>query len=177
MTHNKDSFGCLFSAQLETVGEAGKEYKLNANELVRRCLPEIRQARKNNYTWETIANTLQEVAEKKYGGSIKIAAATAKRTYYKLTSKRKLRQKATKCESGQNRPPQPARLTEETSLAKEREITKPPLPKTSTSKGEEITSEAPTEEAKPKRQPRKQDKEKTRFNLPTHPGTKKVTVI
>lgn len=88
MTSQSD-FGAAFEAHLEHVGEEGKAINLSVNEMVRLCLPQIRRAKRQKFTWDAIATCIQATVQQIYGQEVSIAPSTARRTYYKLTQKKK----------------------------------------------------------------------------------------
>ena len=179
---NEGSFRDLFATQLEAVGEDGKAYKLSAYELVRLCLPEIRRARKNHYTWEAIASTLQGAAQEKYGQSVKIAASTAKRTYYKLTGQKKSRRQNSRQSTRQTSHSE-LRSHPTSRLSLEEVSTAPEPPQVVSLRETDIPisteEENPVQEAEPAQggSSKKQPKKNTRFIVSKRPGAKPINIL
>ena len=178
------SFGALFTTQLEAVGDAGKEHKLTACELVRRCLPEIRRARKNHYTWDAIARTLQGVAEQQYGEPIKIAPSTAKRTYYKLTRQPKSRRPTDSRQSVQRTTSPQSKPQAELPPFNEAVNVAPETPQVSALLTEIPETSSLAVEEKPAKEgdaaqgrSSKRQPQKTRFNLSSRPGAKPINIL
>lgn len=86
---SQSNFGAAFETHLEHIGEEGKAVTLSVNEMVRLCLPQIRRAKKQKFTWDAIATCIQAAVQQIYGQEVSIAPSTAKRAYYKLTQKKK----------------------------------------------------------------------------------------
>lgn len=89
---SEESIKILFRANLPNINSSSSgANELSISSLVRLCFSEIQGAKKEGYSWQEIAETLQVVAAEKFQKEMTISGSAVKRIFYRVSRSQKLK--------------------------------------------------------------------------------------